>query len=140
MESTNHIAVVIAALINMVLGGIWYAPKVFGTAWMEMTGITEEKQKTGAGKAMAWAVVASLVTAYVMNFILGFVRMAYPGKALGFMNGAWLGLWLWLGFTGIVMFSKNQFDQKPNKLTFIDIGYPLVSFIIMGGLLAAWVN
>jgi hypothetical protein len=140
MENPNFFAIVIAALINMILGAIWYAPKVFGNAWIALTGMTEEKQKNGAGKAMGWAVVASLVTAFVMSYILQFVRRAFPGVPLSFMNGAWLGFYLWLGFTGAVMFSNYQFNQQPNKLAAIDIGYPLVSLVIMGGMLAVWVN
>lgn len=43
----NFIALVVAALVPMVLGFIWYHPKVLGTAWMNASGMTEEKMKTG---------------------------------------------------------------------------------------------
>jgi hypothetical protein len=35
----------LAALIPMVIGMVWYNPKVFGTAWMKASGMTEEKAK-----------------------------------------------------------------------------------------------
>ena len=37
----------IAALIPMIIGFIWYNPKVFGKAWMEASGMTDEKVKSG---------------------------------------------------------------------------------------------
>jgi hypothetical protein len=36
----------IAALVPSILGFIWYHPKVFGTAWMNATGVTPESAKT----------------------------------------------------------------------------------------------
>ncbi|MBL0128844.1 MAG: DUF1761 domain-containing protein [Flavobacteriales bacterium] len=35
-----------ATLIPMVMGFIWYNPKVFGKAWMTASGMTEEKAKS----------------------------------------------------------------------------------------------
>ena len=36
-----------AALVPMITGFIWYNPKVLGTAWMEASGMTEEKIRAG---------------------------------------------------------------------------------------------
>lgn len=43
----NWLVQFIAALIPMLVGFIWYNPKVFGNAWMKATGLTEERLKTG---------------------------------------------------------------------------------------------
>lgn len=43
----NWIAIIVAALVPTVIGFIWYNPKVFGTAWMKASGMTEEKIKSG---------------------------------------------------------------------------------------------
>ncbi len=37
----------VAALIPMIVGAIWYNPKVFGNLWMRTSGVTEEKAKSG---------------------------------------------------------------------------------------------
>ena len=39
----NPIAVIVAALSTFIVGFIWYNPKVFGTIWMQESGMTEEK-------------------------------------------------------------------------------------------------
>lgn len=43
----NFPAILVAALIPMIIGFIWYHPKVFGNTWMQVAGMTEEKVKTG---------------------------------------------------------------------------------------------
>ena len=43
----NLILVLSTALIPLVIGFIWYNPKVFGTIWMNEIGMTEEKAKQG---------------------------------------------------------------------------------------------
>ena len=49
MIEINWLALLAAAVSTFIVGFIWYNPKVFGTAWMNETGMTEEKAK-GANK------------------------------------------------------------------------------------------
>ncbi|MFN0174279.1 MAG: DUF1761 domain-containing protein [Saprospiraceae bacterium] len=66
----NFIALVVAALVPMVLGFIWYHPKLFGTAWMRSAGLTDEILKTG-NMAVIFGVsfLMSIMLAFVMNVI-----------------------------------------------------------------------
>ena len=41
------LAVLVAALSSFVVGFVWYNLKIFGTIWMNETGMTEEKAKQG---------------------------------------------------------------------------------------------
>ena len=47
MELINFPAILVAALSSFVVGFVWYNPKVFGTIWMNETGMTDEKAKQG---------------------------------------------------------------------------------------------
>ena len=40
---TNWLALIVAAISALVVGFVWYNPKVFGTAWMKEVGMTEEE-------------------------------------------------------------------------------------------------
>lgn len=62
----NLIAILIAALIPMVIGFIWYHPKVFGTLWMKETGMTEEKARQGNQ-------ILKFVLTFLFSFMLAFV-------------------------------------------------------------------
>lgn len=43
----NWLVQLVAALVPMIIGFIWYNPKVFGNAWMQSAGMTDEKVKSG---------------------------------------------------------------------------------------------
>jgi hypothetical protein len=62
----NIIAIVVAALVPMVLGFIWYHPKVLGTIWMRESGMTEEKAKQGN-------MFVKLGLSFVFSFMIAFV-------------------------------------------------------------------
>ena len=117
-----------AGILNVVLGIIWYHPKVFGTAWMASAGITPEKAEAGKKKMpiMAFlAFLAAMVVAYVMN---------YFGIAWGvfdWIGAVELGFWCWIGFTAPTMLGMVLWEGKPVKYYAIVSGFWLVSFVAM---------
>ncbi|MEK7098649.1 MAG: DUF1761 domain-containing protein [Patescibacteria group bacterium] len=117
-----------AGILNVVLGMIWYHPKVFGTAWMASAGITPEKAEAGKKKMpiMAFlAFLAAMVVAYVMN---------YFGIAWGvfdWIGAVELGFWCWIGFTAPTMLGMVLWEGKPVKYYAIVAGFWLVSFVAM---------
>ena len=44
----NFVALLIAAIVTLVVGFIWYSPKVFGTIWMKENNLTQEELKKGS--------------------------------------------------------------------------------------------
>ena len=46
MENLNILSIVISALVPMVMGFVYYHKALFGKAWMDSIGMTEEKQKS----------------------------------------------------------------------------------------------
>lgn len=135
MAGINYLAVLVAAIINMVIGAIWYSPSLFGKNWMEMAGIRPEdaqKRAAGARRAYSWTFVASLLMAYALARILWY---AGPQSVIG---GALIGLLAGLGFVATTVGANYLFEGRPCRLYAINTGYPLVSLIVMGALLAAW--
>ncbi|HJY11633.1 MAG TPA: DUF1761 domain-containing protein, partial [Flavobacterium sp.] len=43
----NFIALLLAGIVTLVTGFIWYNPKVFGTIWMRENNLTQEELRTG---------------------------------------------------------------------------------------------
>jgi len=67
----NFFAILIAALVPMVLGFIWYHPKVLGTVWMKASGMTEEKAKQGnMALKFGLSFLFSLMIAFILNTIV----------------------------------------------------------------------
>lgn len=157
----NFIAILVAALVPLVLGFIWYNPKFLGTVWMKESGMTEEKMK-GGNMAVIFGIslLLSILLAFFAQFLvihqmgaLGMIGgdpttalptyeafMADYGSAFRtFKHGALHGFMAGLFFVFPIMATNGLFERKSWKLTFINTGYWTVCLMIMGGIVCAWV-
>ncbi|MBA3972329.1 MAG: DUF1761 family protein, partial [Bacteroidetes bacterium] len=72
----NFLMIFVAALVPMVLGFIWYNPKVFGAAWMAAAGMTEDKMK-GANMGVIFGV------SFFLSLLLAFSLMPMTIHQMG---------------------------------------------------------
>jgi len=129
----NYLAVLVAAVVTFVIGGIWYSPALFGPRWMKAVGKSEQDLKrTNMGVAYAGAFVTAVMMAYVLALFIGFAQ------AKTILSGAGIGLWAWVGFVAAPKLSNYLFSGWPRDLYLINNGYHLVSLLVMGAILAVW--
>ena len=133
--SINYLAVLVAALVNMGIGALWYSPLLFGKMWMRMTGISAEnmgKMGRSVWQAYASSFVGALVMAYVLAHIIDFAEAttAIAGIAGGF--------WCWLGFVATTSLATVFFERRSWDLYLLNNAYNLVALMAMGALLATW--
>lgn len=135
LESVSILAVVLATIASVAVGFAWYGP-LFGKMWAKEQGWSDkdmEKQKAkGMGMSYGIMTVGSLVTAFVLA---QFVRMA--GAVTGF-DGATVGFWAWLGFAAPLLLSAVLWEGKSWRLYQINVGYQLVTMVVMGAIVAMW--
>lgn len=141
--SMNWLAILVSALIPLVMGAIWYHPKVFGTAWMKATGITEAKIKSASlAKTYIVAVLLSVILSfylYINVMVGGPDEMRHGQEAFmtfkhGAAHGALLGIFVALP----VLATNALFEMKSGKYIFINVLYWIVSLALMGGALNGW--
>lgn len=131
----NWMAVLLAAVSNMVLGFLWYGP-LFGKPWMKLSGLTDAKLEEMKKRGMSKTYLLSFLSAIVMACVMGFlVSLADPANIL---DGAMLAFWAWLGFAAPVQLTQVLYEDKPWKLYAINTGYFLVSLKIMGVIFTLW--
>jgi hypothetical protein len=131
--SINLVPVIVAAVINMIIGAFWYSPALFGKLWMKAMGKSpEEIQKQSMPLVYVVNTIASLVFAYILAHIMKF------GSVNEFSGGVIVGFWVWLGFVITTVLPGYMFESRPKLLYFIFIIYQLFSISIMGGILAIW--
>lgn len=122
--------VLVAAGATFVLGGLWYGP-LFGERWSRLTGVTAEERGPGeTPRIFASALVLQLLAAAVLAPFLG------PDATLilGLVAGGAVGLF-WVGTAlGVVYL----FEGRSLLHWFIDAGYQVLAFLLMGGILGAW--
>lgn len=127
--NVNWLAVLLAGLSSMVVGAIYYAKPVFGRAWMKLANL-DEKKLGGPGKAMAFAVVMSLVMAFVVAHVAAISRPFYEVSALS--AALTTAFWLWLGISMTTVIIHDVFEHRPYKLTFITVAYQFFAMMAMG--------
>ena len=121
-------AVVASGLAAVLIGWIWYHPKVFGSAWARLSGLTPEMLEAGKKRMPIMAFfgfLAAMLVAYVMSYV---------SAAWGFYEwrGALqLGFWCWAGFVAPTMLGMVLWEQKSFKLYLINVLYWLVALLVM---------
>lgn len=134
----NILAVLAAAVVTMVIGGLWYSPVMFARPWMVAMGMDpDDKAKIaelqkGAAMLYTLAFVASLVSAFVLAKL--FVRL----DIVEMQRAMLYAIAVWGGFVATVQLTNTLFSHKPIKLWFIDTGYQLICYVAMGAILSLW--
>ncbi|MGH2359613.1 MAG: DUF1761 domain-containing protein [bacterium] len=131
----NFLAVLVAALVAFLLGGLWYSPILFAKLWVEAHGYTEEKvneMRKTASRAYLVSVVCHLGIALAIAVLVHYTGLVNP------LQGLKLGLLLWLGFAFTLGLMGNMFSEKRISTFFIDTGYQLTYLVIMSVILAVW--
>ncbi len=122
-------AVVLAALLNMAIGMLWYSPLLFGKEWMELSGRSERELKQ-AKKGMWKTYSASFIMGFVMAYVLAmFIEIFKARLTIEAMQIAFMA---WLGFVATTIANDFLYSGKPMKLYWINAGYYAVSLIAMG--------
>lgn len=131
----NYIAIVVAAVVAFIIGGLWYSPFLFGNAWVKAHGFGEAdlaRMKTQAGRSYITMFALTIVMAAVLAILIGLTGI------VRWQGGAKLGALCWLGFAATIGLSSAMFGGKKLTTYFIDASYQLVYIVVMGALLAAW--
>ena len=133
--SFNYLAILTAAVSAFVLGGLWFSPVLFGTAWKRELGLTEEECKRreaagGAGRIMG--------TAFVLELIMAFNLAAFLGAKSTLAFGAFAGAAAGFGWVALSMGVNYLFEQRSLRFFFINAGYHGIAFTMMGAILGAW--
>lgn len=155
----------VAALIPMLVGAVYYHPKVFGTAWMNVNKFTEDSLKEGnPAKIFGFAYLLSvLLTMPVTTFCIhqgGIVASAmsttdpgtwspeaitdinafmakYGNNFRTFGHGAVHGLLLSV-IGALPLFGINSlFERKSAKYNLVHWGYWAITLTLMGGTLCS---
>ena len=131
----NYLAVLVAAIVSMVIGGFWYSPLLFGKQWTELMNLAPRDvldMKKRANASYAINFLALLLMAFVLAHFVDYAQ------ATTFIEGVQVGFWVWLGFIATISLGSVLWESRPIILYLINAGYQLVNLVIMGVILALW--
>ncbi|MBX2925157.1 MAG: DUF1761 domain-containing protein [Chitinophagaceae bacterium] len=125
----NWLAVLSATVAGMICAGLWYTKSLFGPTWRQLTGISETDSQKSGNTPMIIVLFANIITAIVLAGVISISRIAFDNTSILF--SLFVGFLVWLAFSATTLITHNAFEQKPSKLTWINIGYQLVLFLSM---------
>lgn len=124
----NWLAIIIAAVANMIIGFLWYGTWAFGRSYVALSGRTMG-QGQAQGPLYALTAVAAIVEAITMWWFIGQTG-ANSGAA-----GAIVGLYVGLGFVATAMFAEVLFAGRHPRLYAITAGYQVLAAVVQGAII-----
>lgn len=125
----NIWAVVLATLSTLVVGSVWYTPRVFGTYWMRVARVDPAAAERRGIWPILVTVVVSFVTAWVLAGATSIAHEFYDGTFL--VDALVTGTLLWAGFTGARIVTHDAFEGRPAGLTTLTLAHELVTVLVM---------
>ncbi len=138
------VGILVSALAYFFLGWAWHSPLLFVKPWSKEMGFDKMSKKESAAKmkempkAMMGNFLALLVTAWVLSHVIQFAG-AFLHKT-GPIHGAITGFFIWLGFISTTLMNTVLWEGRSLKLYFINVSFHLVGLMLMGAILAAFLN
>ncbi|WP_317898469.1 DUF1761 domain-containing protein [Aurantibacillus circumpalustris] len=163
----NIVVLLGATLVPLVIGFVWYNPKIgFGKAWMVATGITEEDGKNAnMGLIFGLTILLSFFVAVVMTMLvvhqvhvnallthqpdsgdpnsesmtlLAKFTELYGTSYRTFKHGAFHGTFAGIMLAFPIIGVPALFERKSFKYVAINAGYWVVCMALMGGIICAF--
>lgn len=132
----NYWAVLIATASSMVVGSIWYSPKVFGTRWAKLAHLDMDRPGATAVVPIVVTVLVSFITAWVLA---GATAIAWHFYGGGFLISAIAtAVALWAGFTAARFITHDAFEGRPSLLTLMNIAHEVVTVLVMALIIGLW--
>jgi len=128
----NHLAVITCGIANLALGALWYSPAMFYKSWKKENNLTDEQlKKINPAKVYGITFILALMISHNMAFFLGDAKtdMAW-GATAGVLTG--------LGFCAFIFTIISLFEMRSWKYIFINGGYIILYFTIIGFILGTW--
>ncbi len=155
----NFLAILVAAIVPIILGFVWYNPKLFGTAWARAAEMTEEKMKGGN---MAVIFIVSLILSVILSLFVQFLVVhemgvmgmtegqmegetvkafmeEWEGKYRSYKHGALHGAMSGVFFVLPILAINAMFERKGWKYILINSGYWILTLGVMGAIIGGWV-
>ncbi|MDB5282386.1 MAG: hypothetical protein JWO06_1461 [Bacteroidota bacterium] len=161
------LSVAIAALVPLLIGFVWYNPMVFGKAWMNSVGMTQDSMKGGN-------MVLVFILTYIFSFFLAFALNSivihqfgllsllqaqaghtpdpamhndllamlskYQGNFRSYKHGALHGTIAGITIALPIIGVNALFERRGFKYIAINVGFWTVCLAIMGAFLCHFVD
>ncbi|MFV0494451.1 DUF1761 domain-containing protein [Mycobacterium sp.] len=136
LSNINYWAVLAATLSSMIVGMVFYHPKVMGAGWQRAVGHTGESVQRGSKLIYLVPVVASICTAWVLAAVTGLAFAASGGSY--FIVTTVCALVLYVGFTAARVLVHDAFDPRKFTVTGYTLLNEAITIFVMAIIIGVW--
>jgi len=142
----NILAIIVAGLIPMILGAIYYGP-LFEKQWLSSMGKTrEEMVPDNMALSYGGALLVAMLISFALKMLIEHLHKGIDAGQLAFVSdhnfghGAMHGAFICIVLVAPVIISLSIFHKMSAKNVLLNVVFWITCFAIMGGILDAWVK
>jgi hypothetical protein len=135
IRNLSPVAVLVVSILGFGLGSIWYAPFLFGKAWIQEMKITPESMKANSGR-MPMMMTGAVLFTVLSTFTLAALLSAH--HTAGALKGAELGLFVGAGLVAAREGTSALFESRTLRHFLIVAGHDVVLCTVLGAVLGVW--
>jgi hypothetical protein len=117
-----------ATVVYMLIGMIWYSPKVFGEMWMKLSGV--KTKNVDMAKAYVGCLISALLVVTVTSCLLH--RLLINGYEASVL----VAIKLWLGFIAPTLLGGVLWEGRPVKLFALNAAAHLLQLVAAAAVLS----
>jgi hypothetical protein len=125
--------IIAAGLVPLIVGAVWYHPRVFGAAWMDQKHITPEMANRASKLSLATS-LATLAFSMLLSAVLSYVLYALP--IISVVHAMLMAGILFMGIVVPTTIHRLLWDHISPRLYMIEYGQWFVSFCMMAAILS----
>ena len=129
----NHLAVLVAVVLQFALGFLWYSV-LFEEAWMSAVGLDMATIEADPAGAEEW--ITNIISAVVSMYVLAWLFTKINVTSL--VQGLLIGLLIGFSFVLLSTMTSGMFAKNPYGLAWITAGFTTVGLGVGGAVFGAW--
>jgi len=136
------VGVALAVLVSFLANFLYFGPKTMFPVWWRAIGKSPDEQPDmgqGAGVSFGLVIVASIVQALLMSWVLQAVAALYDLSDVSIATGALVGLAIGVGFAAAPALGHRLFAGHGTTVWLIESGGDILGLTLMGAVLSFFV-
>ena len=129
LSELNIWAILVAGVVNMAKGALWYSRPLFGNQWMAYLGFKEDEPNNSP-----WI----FVIVFLLGLIIAVLMAMFLQGASGWLDGLIYGAVIGLGFVIPTILTHYIMEGRKRGFMLIIAGHELLLFLAFGAILAGW--
>jgi len=129
----NWLAVLIAAIVDWLLGAVWFT--AFASQWRAGIRMPQAEMQSYTNHPNFWPYLIALLCSFLMAYVIA--RLLANAQSHGLFRGIAVGILVGLA-AAVAMVTEMVFEVRTGPFILISAAYPLAGCILMGIIIGVW--